>query len=175
MKQLLILEGPDCAGKTYLGQRLAGFLGSVYFHCDYTEPLGHAMMDYQTNVLNNALNGILNRQQIWIIDRLWPSEVVYSKILRPDMHPMALLIGEKLHMLATSVDVLYVYCCDSEVENRHTLMPDSSHHYTHDQFKAIVNAYDSWANGMHEDFIANYNMQVHGDDIHGWAKSLNIA
>ena len=169
MKQLIILEGPDAAGKSYLGNFIAGYCNGVLFHCNYTEPLGHAMTDYQLNVLDNALVGI-GRGQTWIIDRHWPSEVVYSKIYRPNMHGNALQLAERAHALITSVDCLYVYCCDSDVAVRHEMEPDPNHHYDKESFLKVVDAYDRWFEGMHEDYVATYNLLVHGGDIPQWIK-----
>lgn len=167
--ELVVVEGPDCSGKTTLAKEIAASTGAVYFHCTYTEPLGLAMRDYQHNVLENALLGI-ERGEKWVIDRLWPSEVVYSKIFRTHMHPDAIKMAEELHAMVTSVDSIYIYCCDSEVVARHETMQDPEHPYPRDKFNALVDAYDAWYEGMHEDYLRTYNMVLEGKDLQKWIR-----
>lgn len=171
MKSLIILEGPDCSGKTTLGKYLARWVNGVYFHCTYTEKLGIAMRDYQMNVLANAMEGIKNGQ-VWVIDRLWPSEVVYSSVFRPHMHADALDTAQELHTIIGEVDATYVYCSDSDVIKRHAAQQDPDHPYDEDKFQEVVQGYEDLFAQMHEDYYVCYNQLVHGERIDRWIQSV---
>lgn len=168
---LLVLEGPDCSGKTTLAKAIAHYFGGVYFHCNYTESLGHAMGDYQENVLDNAVYAI-NRGQIWAIDRHWPSEVVYSSVFRPNMYETAVQNGSDFDQIIKQVGGLYIFCDDSDVEERHAKQQDPAHPYDAQSFHRVCEGYRELFDRMHEDWVVRYNMQVHGYDLPKYIRTL---
>ena len=85
---IIIVEGPDCSGKTTLSRYLSVEFNrrgnrSVYFHCAGNKELFPAMSAFQQCVLDNAKWNKSNGS-IVIIDRHWPSEYIYRPIFRPD-------------------------------------------------------------------------------------------
>ena len=171
MKNLIILEGPDCGGKSTLGRFLADFYGGVYFNCIWSPKLSTGIWDYHWHVLDMAVHNINTRGQVWILDRSWPSEVIYSKIFRPEAHPDALIGAEECHRIITSVECLYVLCSDSGIMKRHQENKDEAHPYPDDKFEEVITAYNAWANGMHEDYISFYSLMASGHDLREWAES----
>lgn len=93
--RIIILEGPDNAGKTTLAQaltksfqaltwRLTKSFGTMNtIHASGKSSFHSAMDVYHEEILNIVeMNG-----GTWILDRHWPSEVVYKKIFRPTSCP----------------------------------------------------------------------------------------
>ena len=108
MPKLIILEGPDCCGKTTLARDLVTKLRAAYLHNTYIEKFSKTVWDYRFNrpyemldtpaqydssvycpyvflyheeLLRQAfLNLELNRHVV--MDRCWLSELVYTTCLR---------------------------------------------------------------------------------------------
>lgn len=81
MTGLILIDGPDCAGKT----TLAGELGRqarvepLILHQPYRWK--DKIFTYHTAVLRQAIKG-LARGRLVIIDRLWPTETIYGRVYR---------------------------------------------------------------------------------------------
>jgi hypothetical protein len=75
---LVILEGPDGAGKTTLAQSLAEQFGGIYVHRTYSPTMDiweHHAEAYQ-------IAQARAHEQLVIVDRLWPSELIYGRVFR---------------------------------------------------------------------------------------------
>lgn len=75
---LIILEGPDYAGKSKLAFHLIDKYKFNYYHC-IVQP---DILKYHLDVLNVALNDINKYSSNYVIDRLHLSEYVYGSIFR---------------------------------------------------------------------------------------------
>jgi len=73
--RIIIVEGPDGAGKTTLVEYLARELGARSWHCGV--PVDHPMIEY----MDVAMVG-LRREQTLIVDRFHLGEQVYGPIMR---------------------------------------------------------------------------------------------
>ena len=86
---IIVVEGPDGAGKTTLAKKLAEALEYPYFHFGEPEP-GVDQFMMSREFLANHNKGI--------IDRFYPSGIVYGEIMRgkPDFSPsqVAMLEGQ---------------------------------------------------------------------------------
>lgn len=110
MKGLIILDGPDGAGKTTLGKRLVELYGGKYFHLTYRWK--SRMFEYHTAALHHALS--LANKQLVVVDRLWMSEIVYATVYRggstwPHM-------GRLLDRVIRAHAGLYVMCFDESMK-----------------------------------------------------------
>lgn len=75
---IFVIEGPDGAGKTSLSDTLKEYLGARYIHLTYRHK--DKMHLYHGAALRYAAR--LAQKQPVIIDRWWPSEIVYADAYR---------------------------------------------------------------------------------------------
>jgi len=78
---LIVIEGPDGSGKTYLQEALAKRFNAVMFHHTWSEELDTRMYDYFSDTLDQA-EAFINEGRLVIIDRLNLTEQIYSKVFR---------------------------------------------------------------------------------------------
>lgn len=76
---IIILEGPECAGKTTLAKQLLAQMGCSIVHRSQpkTEEEKQFMMNTYVDIIENT-----ERDTMVIFDRCWYSEMVYGKIMR---------------------------------------------------------------------------------------------
>lgn len=72
---LIILEGPDGAGKSTLARNLSAMLGADIVHFGKDSETFSLATEYISIILSSQHRNL-------IIDRLWISEIIYSKIMR---------------------------------------------------------------------------------------------
>lgn len=136
---LFILEGPDCVGKTTLARRLAYRLNGVYWHMTCTRLLAPAMTDYQLNAVANARQNLEHRPVV--LDRLWPSEHCYGKVLRPE----TMIDVQPIRDAVLPLDPVYIFCEDmigaEHAADRHAQNLDEAHPYKREQYLAIYRNY----------------------------------
>lgn len=159
---LLIVEGPDCAGKTTLAKFISRHYPATFLHCTYTESLRHGMRDHQVNMLNTALVNIALNGSCVVMDRLWPSQSAYSSVLRTGDDCSWC---DTLHQLILGAGGKYIFCMDSEIEKRHANNRNPEHPYSDDDFKSICQNYWEIFDNMHEDHVIRYDMLEHGSDL----------
>jgi thymidylate kinase len=101
---IIVFEGPDGAGKTSLAQEMTKLLGARYIHLVYR--FRDRMHLYHYAAIRLAAH--LSQHQPVIIDRWWPSEIVYADAYRG---------GSKfakyftlLEHVANKMGVTYVFC-----------------------------------------------------------------
>lgn len=107
---IYVLEGPDGAGKTSLAMKLKGLTGARYVHLTYR--FKDKMHLYHTAAIRLVAH--LAQHQPVVLDRWWPSEIVYADAYRG---------GSKftkhyflLEHIATSLGVVYVVCLPEDKE-----------------------------------------------------------
>lgn len=138
MNRLFIVEGPDCSGKSTFAKHLATQRNATYIHASGAKSLHTAMQDYHKSLLSDAKVNLLNRDVV--MDRFWPSELVYGQIFRPHMSDRVYDFVEILPLVAT-LNPTYIFCDDPEVENRHAKQQDQDHPYNAVQFAMVVDSY----------------------------------
>lgn len=82
-KGIILLEGPDCCGKTTLASGIQHIcerfnVPYTYIHADYKE--GTNMFEYHTRLLLRAI--VAAKQGVVVLDRLHWSEKVYAEVYR---------------------------------------------------------------------------------------------
>jgi hypothetical protein len=75
---IVILDGPDCAGKSTLAQAIQRLTGAAVLHQTY-KPEWH-ILDY--HLCTTAAAGFLAGHRWVVLDRLWKSEWVYHSVFR---------------------------------------------------------------------------------------------
>lgn len=108
---IFVLEGPDGAGKTSLAKSLQEYLGARYIHLTYR--FKDRMHLYHGAAIRLAARFAEN--QPVIIDRWWPSEIVYADAYRggSDFAKYYLL----LEHIANHLGVVYVMCLPQDRDN----------------------------------------------------------
>lgn len=134
--RLFIVEGPDCSGKTTLAKHLAVQKEAVYLHASGAKSLHEAMQDYHESLLAIAKANLAMGRNV-VMDRFWPSEVVYGQALRPATHTLLYDVDKIIAMLEGH-DVIYIFCDDPEVLQRHASQQDPDHPYDSPTFGRIV-------------------------------------
>lgn len=100
---IIILEGPDGAGKTTLGREIVRQSGGLYMHLT----LKSKMWRYQTAALRWACRESMTK--LVVVDRHWISELIYGKIYRNlSQFPIA---ARAMHRTWLRFGALYVMCC----------------------------------------------------------------
>lgn len=79
MTGVVILEGPDGAGKTTLANYLAQHHGAVVLHQGYR--FRNQIFTYHTAVLMKAAK-LAQEGRLVVLDRLWLSEAIYAQVYR---------------------------------------------------------------------------------------------
>lgn len=111
MKGLIILDGPDGAGKTTLGQYMAKRYDGVYMHLTYRWK--DKMFEYHTAALHRAVK--MSADKLVIIDRLWPSEVCYANAYRGGSKWP--LMWRMMERVINKVAGVYVICLPHDTRN----------------------------------------------------------
>lgn len=107
---IIVLEGADCSGKTTLAKRMVQKWDASYLHATYRWP--DCMFTYHAAILERALK--LAKKGPVIIDRWWPSELIYSDVFRNGSKWP--LIGRQMDRLALKYGILYVNCIPSDTD-----------------------------------------------------------
>lgn len=82
MTGILVLEGPDCAGKTTLAKAIMKIDPAArYIHMTYR--FKDRMGLYHAAAINRAIQYVILGHNV-IIDRWWPSTEIYSQVMRQD-------------------------------------------------------------------------------------------
>lgn len=127
MRNFIILEGPDGAGKTTLGRHMAETVpNSVYFHSTCTQWLIPGIYDYMENVVENMLVNAKNGRTV-IMDRSWISERVYGTVIGRGVDVQRVLRMHNSVVLHPSIDPIIVYASFSSsrkiIEQEHGYNP----------------------------------------------------
>ena len=168
---LIILDGPDGAGKTTLAQYYVKQYGAIYMHLTYR--FKDNMFNYHTAMLLKACK-LVDQGHLVIIDRLWMSELVYAKVFRGGSRwPF---MSRFLDRIILKYSGIYVMC-----------IPESSREYlTHyDELKTLRDEmYESMFNVHYEyerlwqkiqderwPHAFRYDLFVDGLDLEGYAEN----
>lgn len=77
---IIILEGPDCCGKTTLGKYLEEHFGALYIHSTWSPELDKRMAKYLAHSADIAQ--AVSKNQLVVLDRHWITDLVYSDVFR---------------------------------------------------------------------------------------------
>jgi len=180
---LIILEGPDCSGKSTLAIELCHYLKAHYIHSSYTP--GMNVMEYHTNRVDEALEYLQDGPVV--IDRLYPSEMVYGRFFRgniydepsTDEHPWGTKYL-KHHNRLEAANAVHIYCIPSkltEAIERYATNIDKDHPYTISEWEEIYMLYNLLyvhVETTHPNTrVLHYDIDTDGKDINKFIRTLN--
>lgn len=155
MKHLLIVEGPDCVGKTTFCKQLVSCINAQYpkgaavgLRTTFSKALQEGMLDYQTALFRD-IQGIIDSGMVVVLDRSWPSEAVYAPVFRP----LAKGPLTQVKIMAEQFAPAYIFLEREDVEKAHAEKKDKAHPYNKRQFAKVVKGYKKLAQEMGEDFF----------------------
>lgn len=104
MNGIIVLDGPDGAGKTTLAKHLVENHGAKYIHLTYRWP--RHMFEYHTSAIHRA--GRLAKNNLVVIDRWWMSELCYANAYRGGSSWP--LMSRMMQRVLLKYSGIYVYC-----------------------------------------------------------------
>jgi hypothetical protein len=169
VKGIIVLDGPDGAGKTHLARFLQERLGAHYIHLTYRWP--NRMFDYHTAAIDYA--GRLSMEAPVIIDRWWMSEICYANAYRHGSKwPLAWRLFQRVLLKYSGV---YVHCLpvntrkhldafghlkDTRPELYHDILPVTI------EYHKLLAMMAGWPN------VIRYDRFTDGEDLVDFAKRL---
>lgn len=139
----------------------------MVFRCTRTAKLGLAMTDYMQSVIENARECIQKRGRSFIIDRHWPSSIVYARACRRKME----ITTDDVDHFIREIKMLggvYVFCSDDIKTQirRHAENRDAAHPYDDQLYERICGEYFSWWGARVGELpIRRYQILQHGHNI----------
>jgi thymidylate kinase len=140
MPGIIVLDGPDCTGKSTLQDYLVREKGAVGIHLTYNADVGPRMFEYQTEWMVKAIE--YSRDNLVVIDRHWISEAIYAKVFRggsPWAHMGRMM--DRVWMKHAAVYVLTLPLDINDAVKRHNENLDPSHPYDEAKFKELLHCY----------------------------------
>lgn len=141
--RLIILEGPDCCGKTTLAKQLINkFVESIYLHSTYHKDFDNAglMLRYGEEMIRQAKLNIELGNTV-ILDRCWLSDHVYGSVLRGKALTQDAMFA--FTKLVAELNPFFVFCISDLGYALHEKEKDEAHPYTTEQYHALQSEYRS--------------------------------
>ena len=114
LKGIIVLEGPDCTGKTTLANHFVDTYGATYIHGTWSEEIekdNHSILMGQIALAKHEAE----HGGLVVIDRSWISEFIYADVFRggtswPDL-------AEDAFIELMAADAIYVFCMPFGAKN----------------------------------------------------------
>lgn len=160
---IIVLEGPDGAGKTTLARALQEYLGARYIHLTYRWK--DKMHLYHGAAIRLCAH--LAQNQPVILDRWWPSEIIYADAYRGGSK------FAKYHLLlehiASNLGVVYVFCLPGDRDRYLTHYNELKGKRQELYDEGMERVYDGYAYAIKHYFslkenVFNYDMYLNFND-----------
>jgi hypothetical protein len=166
MNKLIIVEGPDCCGKTTLAEGIRDRYGAIIIKARGDQELWPDMTAYHDDLLDEA-EVALDYNHV-VLDRHWISELVYRAVINE--HTVTTKFAReadynfvRLQKRIADLGGLYILCrptLSSFV--RHEQKKDPNHPYSDEQYAHIVGRYLLWFSRMMTlPNVVHYNLDNH--------------
>jgi thymidylate kinase len=107
LKGIIVLEGPDCTGKTTLANHFVDTYGAKYIHGTWSEEAELVQHTILMEQIAEAVS-IADAGGLVIIDRSWITEFIYADVFRGGTSWPELAEDGFLELMAN--DAIYVFC-----------------------------------------------------------------
>lgn len=167
--KLLILEGPDCSGKTTLAKYLSREFRAAYFKMTRTAELQGTLLMYDyMRTMQAAIQWNLQNGLMVVLDRCWISEYVYSRVMRETEFTYWRAYWPELDRHIQSMGGLYIFAERSGVIQAHRENVNHDHPYNDEDFRDITKAYihfrKTWEEQGREDYVV-YQFDTMAQDL----------
>lgn len=118
---ILILDGPDCCGKTSLAEHLVSNYGAHYIHATWSPDIEKRMGEYMTHIMWTAID--ISQRQLVVVDRHWLSSLVYGDVYRtvdPELNHLYTLwhdICLRFPSARNNVKCILLLCLPNDIES----------------------------------------------------------
>ncbi|MBL4908948.1 MAG: hypothetical protein JKX78_03845 [Alteromonadaceae bacterium] len=114
LKGIIVLEGPDCTGKTTLANHFVDTYGAKYIHGTWSE---EAEQVQHTIIMEQIAEAVIiaDAGGLVIIDRSWVSEFIYADVFRGGTSWPELAEDGFMELMAN--DAIYVFCMPFGAKN----------------------------------------------------------
>jgi hypothetical protein len=136
VKNLYIIEGGDCTGKTTLSKWIATQRRGGWIHASGGKELHEGMLTYHMSILG-AAEHMLDYMDV-VLDRFWPSEWCYGRALKRSFNGYDLT---KILSRLNKLHCIYVFCSNAGSNDRQ-LVSKSDHLYDRQEYEAILREYE---------------------------------
>lgn len=156
---LIVIDGPDAAGKSTLCDFFVDTCGAHYKHLTWSPDLEKHMDSYQIGALAECLE--IAKTQLVVLDRCWLSELVYSNIYRNgSAYPE--LAKTCFDMLKGSLNIVALPTYRDWIENFKRMSNEREEMYAGDiqGMRQIYDQYEGVYNGL---FVAHSHPFVDGE------------
>lgn len=168
-RPIVVVEGPDGSGKTTLAMKLCASMGAKYLHLTYR--FKNQMFNYHTAAIELALK--YAEKQPVVIDRWWPSELIYADVFRGGStikHS-----GRFLDRVALKHGVTYVFCNPSD-EAKYFSRFDALKETGREMYTSMEGVYQGYQNlykrlGPRTDCV-HYDIDTDGKDLENYVEWL---
>lgn len=168
---IMVLDGPDCAGKSTLAEELVKLTGGHHLHLTYRWPT--KMHLYHQAALNFCVD--MAKKKPVILDRWWMSEIAYANVFRNGSVMQDYVPGFREMFEATggtyvlclpyrmAYEEHYLHCHDKRLEKKHAMKGrDEREAEKKVAARSAVRVWDEYriiSQGMtDEENITHYNM-----------------
>lgn len=156
-KGIIILDGPDACGKTYLADYLVKHYNAHYMHSTWSPELEKNMANYLD--FSACMGSLIAKNQLVILDRHWLSDLVYADVFRGGSD-RGKYYEHAWEFLAPAVTT--VICLPSNMKNvvdNFDDMKDSRTEMYEDMFN-VAKAYDALWRGEQDEYIFKNSSHV---------------
>ena len=164
-RQLIILEGPDGAGKTTLAKILTEVLGAHYVHFGPLPKVRYGLARLYVEAMLRALWG----DTPVVMDRCWLSEPIYGQVFRQNEDRVGLK-RRLLERLAMRCEVLVIQCTTNNAVMETNFLSGRPEYLANvEQHRQVVNLYTKMTTSLP---VLKYDYQH--DFTGSWHESIKM-
>jgi hypothetical protein len=163
--RLIVLEGMDSTGKSTLARFLAGHFEATLLHASGNKTFHGIMEVYHQDLLSIAEANLRIGRSV-IMDRHWPSEFTYGRILRPVQVKYDF---SAMHEKMQELEATYIFCKSTGSYPRHLETHTKLEQYPAESYFSILSEYNLLFDTLPH---VKYNLEEHGLELLTFAKSL---
>jgi thymidylate kinase len=172
MSGVIVIEGPDGTGKTTLAAAFQRQFNAHVLHADYR--WCDKIFYYHTALLRKALK-LADTGKLVILDRLWPSELIYGQLYRGGTRFPHL--GQLLDRVLLKHAALYIFCNSpaDDLARRHAQLRQVRDELYHDKIQQLSASYRAFVrhfNRRGRFDVVEYSIEAYGDKLDDYCQVI---
>lgn len=169
-KGLIVIDGPDAAGKSTLCTWFENVYHAHYKHLTWSPDLEKNMDSYQIGAVVECLE--IAKTQLVVLDRCWLSELVYSHIYR-DGSSYPHLAETCFELLSNSLNIVALPKFDRWIKNFERMSDEREEMYSGDT-EGMKQIYEQYYGIYHGEYESHYHPFVNYKIKDGLSKLDNF-